>query len=269
MTGMRPNRARALHTAACAVLALLWLPGAKNGCGSEEANETFSSPVQGVTTLLERSDGTVDAELVLISTARSPHRFVDTATDVRLRVPSGDMVTLSLATPGHYAASSASNSALVYEPGASYRFSFELDDEDLAKDVSGGDFFAVTDAPDDQVSFTVTPPEFAGAPSTIEWQPSSRYGLYRIYDVNSGEQTYANFDFQEPQFEGDKWARIRNGGKYDLNANVFADAGDYRVEFCAVKKVSDFDVNLSAQLGALSGFLIGRCAPDQTITVIE
>ena len=29
----------------------------------------------------------------------------------------------------------------------------------------------------------------------------------------------------------------------------------------------DFDTSLSAELGALSGFLIGRCAEDQVVTV--
>ena len=75
-------------------ISLALFPGAKNGCGSEEANTTLTSPVQAVTTLLERSDGTVEAELVLISTARNPHEFVDTAKQVEIRVPSGDKVEL-------------------------------------------------------------------------------------------------------------------------------------------------------------------------------
>lgn len=107
---IRTNRFR-LVQAACAAVALAGTLGAKD-CGSKEATETLFSPVQAVTTLLERSDGTVDAELVLISTTVFPCQFVDTAKNVRVRVPDGTMIPLTLATPGHYRASSKTNATL-------------------------------------------------------------------------------------------------------------------------------------------------------------
>src|SRR5262245_61104226 len=94
---------------------LLFLPAAKNSCGSQEANTTLNSPVQAVTTILERADGNVEAEMVLISTSKSPHAFVDTAKEARVRTPSGAYVTLAKGSPGHYAASRASNQLLNYE----------------------------------------------------------------------------------------------------------------------------------------------------------
>ena len=96
-------------------LSLALFPGAKNGCGSEEANTTVASPVQAVTTLLEHSDGSVEAELVLISTAVNPHAFVDSAKEVELRVPSGETVPLESSSPGHYTASSDSETSSSYK----------------------------------------------------------------------------------------------------------------------------------------------------------
>jgi hypothetical protein len=60
---------------------------------------------------------------------------------------------------------------------------------------------------------------------------------------------------------------LQKGGAMELGVDVFSDAGTYTVEMCAVSKVSDFDPSLSSDLGALSGFLIARCAEPRTITV--
>ena len=49
--------------------------------------------------------------------------------------------------------------------------------------------------------------------------------------------------------------------------DAFPDSGSYTVSVCLVDKTSDFDKNLSAELGMLSGFLIGRCAQDITVDV--
>lgn len=262
------RRTPVLATLALGVIAFVFCPGAKNGCGSKEANETLTSPVQAVTTLLERDDGTVEAELVLISTAVSPHEFVDSARDVEVRVPSGSFVPLVASSSGHYTATSKSDPSLSYVAGETYQFRFELDDEAMAKQVSGGSFMAVMDAPGDEVSSSLdTPPEFAGDTAKISWSPSSRYALITITHEDSGEVTYSTFEFTEPEFDGSKWARLKKGGSMDLAVDTFPDSGTYRIELCAVSKTSDFDKNLSAELGMLSGFLIGRCAPDIVIDV--
>ena len=93
-----------------AALALAFFPGAKSGCGSEESRETLESPVQAVATVLENSDGTVDAELVLINTATSPHQFVSTAENVEFRMPDATIVPLPLESSGHYATDSTTDS---------------------------------------------------------------------------------------------------------------------------------------------------------------
>lgn len=254
--------------AAALVGVMFTLPAAKSGCGSKEGVETLTSPVQAVTTLLEHADGTVEAELVLISTTGSPHVFVDTANDVTVRVPGGGLVPLELGSAGHYVASSSDDSTLSYQPGETYQFSFELDDDAAADKVSGGNFVAVMDAPDDEVSFTLSqPPEFAGDIATIEWAPTGRYGLIRVWHEDSDTLTYSSFDFEEPTFDGSKWARLPRGGTEDLSVDTFPEEGTYTISFCAVDLVRDFDTALSAELGALSGFLIGRCAEDQQIVL--
>ena len=250
-------------------LALAAFPGAKNGCGSEEANKTLASPVQAVTTILERDDGTVDAELVLISTAVSPHAFVETAKQPQVRVPSGKVVALKSSSPGHYTASSGSSPGLVYSAGERYQFRFELDDEAAAKQVAGGSFVASATAPDPSVTFEVSdPPDFVDDNAEIHYAPDDLYALLTVRRPD-GSLAYANFDFAEPRFEGDKWANLDRGGKARIPAGVLDVAGTYTLSLCAVSKVSDFDDDLSEELGVLSGFLIGRCAADQELEVIE
>lgn len=265
---VRQSRSIRLAQVMAAVLTAGVLSGAKSGCGSEEANETFTSPVQAVTTLLERADGTVEAQLVLISTAKNPHEFVDTVVDPVVRVPGGAQVELVSSTPGHYVATSTDDRALVYVPGETYQFRFELDDAAAARKVAGGHFVAVMDAPDDDVTATMaTAPEFAGDTARLEWSPGARFGLIEVWRAADDTRVWANFDFAKPNFDGSKWARLKKGGHYDFGVDVFADAGDYIVKLCAIDKVSDFDTSLSAELGALSGFLIGRCAPDIELAV--
>ena len=257
------NTTRLLQFAAIAA-AFTVLPGAKAGCGSQEANETLKSSVQAVTTVLERADGTIDAELVLITTAHHPNEFVDGARNVMLRVPGGAEVELTLAKPGHYAAKD--DAALKYVPDETYRLGFDLDDDHAAGDVSGGDFVAVADAPDDDVELTIAEaPEFAGDTAVVEWSPSRLHGIVTVRHESGA--TWRNFDFREPEFDGSKWARLKKGGSLELGVDVFSDPGTYTVEVCAVSKVSDFDTALSKDLGALSGFLIGRCAAPQTLDV--
>lgn len=239
------------------------------GCGSEENRTTLNSPVQAVTTLFEKADGTVEAELVLISTKANPDAFIDTATSARVRVPGGASVPLTLTSAGHYSSDSEEDADLTYQAGETYQFSFSLTDEELAGSVSGGNFVAVMTAPGDEPAFEFSKyPEFAGFPSTISWSPSTLYGVIQITNED-GETVYSNFDFSEPAFNGSKWARLTKGGSKDLSVDVFQTAGTYTINFCAVDKVSDFNSDLSAELGAFSGFLIGRCAAPMELAVAE
>jgi hypothetical protein len=248
-----------------ALIATLMLAAGVTGC-EEEKNTTLLSPVQAVTTLLEKNDGSVAAELVLISTSVTPHEFVDTADNVQVRVPDGAFVGLMHTGSGHYTMDSSMNAELTYQETQTYQFRFDLDDE-TAQQVSGGNFVAVMTAPAGDVDFTIaTAPQFAGDTATITWTPVTRFGLFRVVDEND-VTVYENFDFAQPQFNGSKWARLKAGGTDMLGVDVFSVAGDYTIYFCGVDKASGFEPSLSAELGLLSGFLIGKCAAPQTITV--
>ncbi|MBN2577144.1 MAG: hypothetical protein JXP73_21460 [Deltaproteobacteria bacterium] len=249
-------------------LLLPLLMGAKGGCGSKENNEKLASPVQAVATLLEGADKTVSVELVLISTATAPNQFITTATNARLRVPpSGVEVPLVQSTAGHYTASSLTAPALVYLGGQTYQFKFDLVDEVLAKQVSGGNFVAVLTVPDDAVTATLSKaPAFAGDLAELSWTPAARSGIINVTNA-SGQTTYSTFDFSTPDFDGAKWARLQAGGSFQLAVDVFPVAGTYTARVCVVSKVSDFDKSLSVDLGVLSGFLAGRCPADLSIMV--
>ncbi len=247
------------------VLTVLALTMGLTGC-EEEENTTLNSPVQAVTTLVEEHDGRVEAELVLISTSIDPHEFVDTADNVTVRVPGGALVGLMRSSPGHYTMDSTLNAELTYRDNETYQFRFDLEDE-TAQQVSGGNFVAVMTAPPGDVTFTIADaPQFAGDTATLTWTPITRYALIRVTDGNDAI-VYENFDFKQPQFNGSKWARLKTGGTDVLGVDVFSVAGDYTIRVCGVDKTSGFDPMLSAELGVLSGFLIGRCAEPQTITV--
>jgi hypothetical protein len=251
------------------VFMLPLLMGSKGGCGSKENNEKLASPVQAVATLLESADQSVAVDLVLISTAAVPNQFITTATNARVRVPvpSAVEVPLTQTSPGHYTASSLTNAALVYAGGQTYQFKFDLVDETLAKQVSGGNFVAVLTVPDDVVTSSMAkPPGMAGDISTVAWTPANRSGIINVANAG-GQTTYSTFDFSTPDFDGAKWARLTAGGSYDLSVDVFPVAGTYAARVCVVTKVSDFDKSLSVDLGVLSGFLAGRCPPDLIVTV--
>ena len=250
------------------VAALLpFLMGSKGGCGSKENNEKLASPVQAVATLLEGADKTVTVDLVLISTASVPNQFITTATNARLRVPSGVEIPLTQTVPGHYTASTLTAPDLLYVGGATYKFAFDLMDELLAKQVSGGNFVAVLTVPDDVVSASFRkPPAFAGDTADLVWSPAARSGIINV--VNSaGQTTYSTFDFSTPAFDGAKWARLQTGGSFQLAVDVFPLPGTYTASVCVVSKVSDFDKSLSVDLGVLSGFLAGRCPAPLSVSV--
>ncbi len=262
---MMQRTINALTARGGAVLAALVLTLGLSGC-EEEENTTLNSPVQAVTTLVQEHDGRVEAELVLISTSVDPHEFVDTADNVNVRVPGGVLVGLMRSSPGHYTMDSTMNAELTYQENETYQFRFDLEDE-TAQQVSGGNFVAVMTVPAGDVTFSIADaPQFAGDTATITWTPITRYALIRVTDADD-VIVYENFDFNQPQFNGSKWARLKAGGTDVLGVDVFDVAGDYTIRVCGVDKTSGFDPSLSAELGVLSGFLIGKCAEPQTITV--
>jgi hypothetical protein len=247
--------------------AILFLPAAKNECGSPEANAKWNSDVHAFATVLERPGGGVDAEIVLIRRDNSgPDAFIDDARDVSIRVPGGEIVPLSRSSSGHYKASSAGDARLAYRPGETYQFRFELPP---SGDKSEGDpFVASVKAPSEPVTFALAePPEFAGDVARLTWQPASLYSIIEVRN-GAGEVAFGTFDFTQPEIgDGTKGARFQSGGSYTLAADVFKEPGKYSVRVCAGDKVSDWDKELSSNLNWVSGLLVGRCAPDQTIDV--
>lgn len=261
------NVSRPALRLAAVLAAFVLLPGAKGGCGSKESNETLASPVQALGLLLERPDGAVGARLVVISTHDRDVRFVDGATSPVVRMGTDAPIGLTAAESGHYVVDSARAPGLKYSPGATYQFRFGLDDPEVAGDNAGAGFVGVIDAPDDEVSFEFTEaPAVAGDLAKVRWAPAERWALLTVRDAE-GDVTYTTFDLSHPEFDGSKWGRLKKGGDLELGVDVFPAAGTYTVSLCAVERVSDFDTALSSSLGALSGLLAGRCAPDQTVTV--
>ncbi|MCA9710531.1 MAG: hypothetical protein KDK70_32115 [Myxococcales bacterium] len=248
------------------IAALPALMGAEGGCTLLQG--TLESPVQAITILREHPDGAVDVDLVMISTEGRESRWIDTAQNAELRTPEGELVALVPEQDGHYRAHSDQDPRLVYAPGGvNYRVTFELTDEELAGDAAGDDFIAVVQAPEAEVEFAFTKtPDFAGDTSSIEWSPANLDGLLEVRD-SSGEVVFSTFDLRTAEFDGSKWASLIHGGREDLPVDVFADAGTYTVSFCAVASQEGFDEELSSGLGALSGFLAGRCVEDVVLDV--
>lgn len=263
---MHRELARKLRPLLALPAALPMLMGAEGGCTLFQA--TLDSPVQAVTTLVEKADGTVEVDLTIVSTAPEDGAvFVSNARNAQLRVPGGAIVDLVPAEPGHYRATSDDNPDLVYDTSQNYRVTFELDDEDLAEDAAGGDFIAVVTAPDEEVSFELTKaPDFAGDTAEVTWTPTNLEGLLRVRN-ETGEIVYDTFDWSHPEFDGSKWASLIRGGSHTLPVDVFADPGTYTISFCAVASQEGFDEELSSGLGALSGFLAGKCVDDVIVDV--
>lgn len=249
------------------VAALPALMGAEGGCTLLQG--TLESPVQAITILREHPDGAVDVDLVVIS-VEDGQRWIDTVENAELRTPGGDLIPLTQEEDGHYRARSDEHERLVYEPGdTNYRVTFDLDDEQLAGDAAGEDFIAVVQAPEAEVELEFTKsPDFAGDTSSIEWSPGNLAGLLEVRDAE-GELVFSTFNLRTPEFDGTKWASLIHGGRKDLPVDVFADAGTYTVSFCAVQSQEGFDEELSSGLGALSGFLAGRCVEDLVLEVPE
>lgn len=258
------------HLVGAGLLAALpALMGAEGGCTLLQG--TLESPVQAITILREQADGSVDVDLMVVSTKEwDAERFITTVNDAEMRMPGGELVALEQDEDGHYRAHSDATAQLVYEPGGvNYRVTFELDDEDMAGDAAGEDFIAVVQPPEDEVTFELTKsPDFAGDTSTVEWTPSHLEGLLEVRDED-GEVIFSTFNLRTAEFDGSKWGSLIRGGHESLPVDVFADAGRYTLSFCAVRSQEGFDEELSSGLGALSGFLAGRCVEDVVIDVPE
>lgn len=249
--------------------ALPALMGAEGGCTLLQG--TMESPVQAITILREHADGRVDVDLMVVSTEEwDAERFITTAENAEVRMPGGELVALEQAEDGHYRASSDDDERLVYEPaGVNYRVTFELAEEEPTEETDDGERIAVVQAPDAEVTFAFTKqPDFAGDTSSIEWGPSNLEGLLEVRN-GDGELVFSTFNLRTPEFDGSKWGSLIHGGRESLPVDVFADAGQYTVSFCAVQSQEGFDEELSAGLGMLSGFLAGRCVEDVVIDVPE
>lgn len=253
------------------LLALPVLMGAEDtegGCTLLQ--DTLESPVQAVTVLEERADGTVVADLVVISTKGGEERWVTSAVNAEIRTPEGELIPLEQTSDGHYTATSADHPGLVYDTsGVNYRVTFELEDEDFAGDMAGSEFIAVVKPPEEEITFEITKePAFAGDTSSIAWTPTRLDGLLQIRSAD-GDLVYSTFNFDHPRFDGGKWGSLIHGGSENLRVDVFSDPGPYTISFCAVESREGFDEEVSAGLGFLSGFLAGRCVDDVVLDVPE
>ena len=246
---------------------------------NRERMRTLASPLQAVATILEMADGTVEAELVLISTAKPQHEFVTTAQNARLRIPGGEMVDLEQVEPGHYKANSKQNSAIVYKAGQTYQFRFDLPapvepqrpqrqgQKEEQQDEQTKTYVAVTKTPDKAAEFSWDKkPEFAGDTARLSWKPRSLLAIVVVRNPK-GEVCYSTFDFSDPQFGGDKWGRLGSNGALALGVDVFSEPGEYQVLKCGVTRNSGFDPEMSADLGILSGFLAGKCEQFEALDV--
>jgi hypothetical protein len=228
----------------------------------------LQSPVQAITRVMVQPDGTVVAELTLVSTENPrEQRFADGATNVELRVPGGTIVPLEPIGEGRYRTDSVSAPELLWMPGERYRVTFELDDTELAGDYAGEEFIAVVDAPNEDISFTIDHmPEFVGDTAELSWRPSSLDAMIEVYDPD-GELVFTTFDMSTPEFDGDKWASIARFGQHTIPVDVFTEAGSYTISACILASQEGLDAELSSALGPGSGFLAGECFEPVEFTV--
>lgn len=231
---------------------------------------TAQSPVQAVASVTLQPDGEVVAELTLISTEDwKQHRWADGATKVQLRVPDGTLVELEPVGEGRYRTSSEERPELAWMPGQRYRVTFELDDPELAGDYAGEDFIAVVDAPADPISFSLErAPAFVGDTAELRWSPSKLDAMIEVHDPD-GVLIFTTFDLSEPDLDGSKWGSLAHSGRHTLPVDVFDRAGSYTISACVVASQEGFDAELSAALGAASGFVAGECFEPIEFEVVE
>jgi len=240
------------------VVSYFILSGREGGC-SEDKQKTWDSPVQAVCTLYESASGDVRAELVLISTVYSTSRFIDTATEVEFEVPGNTRLPMSQTTAGHYVITSADEPRLVYEPGSSYLFKFQLTDEDFTgPDFAGGYFVGEVSAPTQRPTQLAVYQETRGPDRVADmtWEPSFTRAIYWVMN-EQGQITKSNWDFSQPDFDGSKWESLLREYPQDheISGLAFQASGDYTIGFAGCNANGGFDVALSPELGLGSGFL--------------
>lgn len=245
---------------------LVMLMAAEGDCALDWLK--LQSPVQAITRVLVQPDGSVVAELTLVSTEDyREHRFADGATNVELRVPDGTIVALEPVGEGRYVADSNSSPELRWMPGERYRVTFEFDDTELAGDYAGEEFIAVVEAPADEINFTVEHvPAFVGDTAELSWRPTELDALIDVYDP-SGKLIFTTFDMSTPEFDGDKWASIARFGAHTIPVDVFTEPGSYTISACVLASHEGLDAELSSALGPGSGFLAGECFEPIEFTV--
>ena len=257
-------------------ICLGWVTCLFSSC-SREHLRTLQSPIQAVGTLMENADGTVEAQLVLITTEKPKHEFLIDAENVQIRVPSGQMVSLEQVEPGHYRTDSSQSPALVYEQGKTYQFRFGVPPSESRRnhrEAEGAQeaeptYVAVVKTPTNKMQFSwAKKPEFAGDTAQLQWTPRSLNAIVVVRDPE-GRTCFSTFDFSDPQFGGDKWGRLGANGQLALGVDVFNRPGQYQVLKYAVSRTSGLSPGLSADLGVLSGFLAGTGTEIETLDIPE
>ncbi|MFO7563721.1 MAG: hypothetical protein R6X02_13840 [Enhygromyxa sp.] len=263
-----PRLRTTLRNLSLGIPALAMLMAADGDCAL--AWRTAQSPVQAVASVMLQPDGEVVAELTLISTDNwREHRWADGATKVQIRVPDGSLVELEPLGEGRYRSSSSERPELAWLPGERYRVSFELDDAELAGDYAGEDFIAVVDAPAEPISFELErAPAFVGDTAELRWSPSKLDAMIEVHDPE-GELIFTTFNLSTPDLDGSKWGSLAQHGQHTLPVDVFKSSGSYTITACVVASQEGFDAELSAALGAASGFLAGECFEPIEIEVAE
>jgi hypothetical protein len=250
------------------LMAVLLFVASGHGC-HEDQGEPLRSPVTAVAVLLQHEDGSVRAELHVVSTARVPQAAL-LAHDVRLTTPDHATLALDEVAPGSYALSSGDEPALTYAPDAEYQLSFSLD-EATARDghVFAGSFgvalYGLRDAP----MVWIGEPAAAGGDVVVEWSPSQS-ALVEVVRAD-GTTSFRNVDFDHDPIDYDSWEALAPAGVASVPAGAFG-LGDNLVRVCTVdvhRPSSDPPVQpqhqgatvvLADRLGSLSGAVAGRCA---------
>ena len=247
----------------------LVLSGHNGGCHPDDGPPR-PSPAHALALVLE-TDGTIEAELVLITTSTPQPVHIAGASTVSVTDPAGTNVTLA----GDDFAYAADDAALLhYQAAAPFTFRFSIDASTaVSHHVYEGSFELVLHGGADAPEAWLDGEPGDGDEVVVEWQPS---GMHAVIDVrnDAGEVTAGTLDWSEPAIDSRIWRSLPFGGRHTLAASAFPASGAYTVRVCCVElmrrigsdgrnaapqHLSDAD-GMSADLGWLSGGLAGRCA---------